>query len=204
MPTGQEPGEESAGWGDDGADPADPLTSAERLSDGLMSETSSAAGRASVCAEISVMDDVATPASPVGTTSNGPGSRRTERVETLVFALEDANGSWRVQLVGGVVVYEHRTGGSLLERVEAAPSERRWRQFWAAVDRIGVWSWADGYRAGEGRAQWLLQLARRDRRIQSSGIAAFPPLSAPSPSQEFLRLCAATAKLVGGILLPPH
>jgi hypothetical protein len=145
-----------------------------------------------------------TQASPVGTTPSAQGNPGPGRAETLVLAVEDQNGFWRVQLVGDVLVYEHRAGGRLLERLEASPSERRWRQFWAAVDRIGVWKWADGYRGDEGRDRWLLQLARGERRIQSSGTAAFPPISSPSPSQEFLRLCAAVAKLVGGILLPPH
>jgi hypothetical protein len=92
----------------------------------------------------------------------------------------------------------------VLERREASPSGSEWRRFWATVERIGVWGWADGYLGAEDGERWLLQLARGDRRIQSSGVAAFPPVSAPSPSPEFLRLCAVMAKLVSGILLPPR
>ena len=92
------------------------------------------------------------------------------------------------------LVYEHRTTGKLLEREEASPSDRDWRRFWAS----------DGYRGDENGERWLLQLGHGDRRIQSSGTGAFPPISAPTPSPEFLRLCAATAKLVGEILLPPQ
>jgi len=121
-----------------------------------------------------------------------------------VFAVEDASGSWRVQFLDGVVVYEHHAGETLLERMEATPTPRQWRRFWDSVKRIGVWTWADGYRGSDGRERWLLQLTHGERRIQSSGTGAYPPLSAPTPSDEFLRLCAVMAKLVGGILLPPR
>jgi hypothetical protein len=132
------------------------------------------------------------------------GTGAHERAETLVFAVEDRSGLWRVRLVGDVLVYEHHARGKLLERKESTPSAREWRRFWAAVERAGVWAWADGYRGAEEGDRWLLELARGERRMQSSGSGAFPPISSPSPSPAFLRLCAAMAKLIGGILLPPR
>jgi hypothetical protein len=130
-------------------------------------------------------------------------SPRAEQAETLVFAVEDKSGYWRVQLLDDMLVYEHRAGGTVLERRETESSDREWRRFWVSIDRVGVWSWADGFRGAEDGDRWLLQLARKDRRIQSSGMGAFPPVSDPSPSNDFLRLCAAMARLVGEIVLPP-
>ena len=98
----------------------------------------------------------------------------------------------------------HSAGGTVLERKEVSPTERQWQRFWTTVERIGVWSWADGYRGADEHERWLLELARADRRISTGGMGAYPPVSAATPSPEFLRLCAAVEKLVGGIFLPPR
>src|SRR5439155_24069481 len=95
------------------------------------------------------MSSLASQGSQAAERSTAQASPRSDRVETLVLAVEDKSGFWRVQLLGDALVYEHRTTGKPLEREEASPSDRDWRRFWASVERIGVWSWADAALIGQ-------------------------------------------------------
>jgi hypothetical protein len=108
---------------------------------------------------------------------------------------------WRVASAGSRLEYRCGRGERVLERAEASPSTREWQRFWSTVERLGVWKWADSFQGGEGGEQWLLRLARGDRRLSTGGRSAFPPLAAADPTPQFLALCGAISQLVG-ILLP--
>jgi len=97
--------------------------------------------------------------------------------------------------------YQCGRGERVLERAEASPSTREWQRFWSTVERLGVWKWADSFQGWGSGEQWLLQLARGDRRLSTGGRAAFPPLAAADPTPQFLALWSTISQLVG-ILLP--
>ena len=57
------------------------------------------------------------------------------------------------------------------------PSASEWAAFWVAIDTIGVWGW-DGHLATFAvcdAGAWLLELARGDRAIRSSGNGSVHP-----------------------------
>ena len=57
------------------------------------------------------------------------------------------------------------------------PSAGEWAAFWVAIDTIGVWGW-DGHLATFAvcdAGDWLLELARGDRAIRSSGNGSVHP-----------------------------
>jgi hypothetical protein len=58
-----------------------------------------------------------------------------------------------------------------------APSAGEWAAFWVAIDAIGVWGW-DGHLATFAVCDaggWVLELARGDRAIRSSGNGSVHP-----------------------------
>ncbi len=61
--------------------------------------------------------------------------------------------------------------------VARTPSASEWAAFWVAIDTIGVWGW-NGHLATFAvcdAGDWLLELARGDRAIRSSGNGSVHP-----------------------------
>jgi hypothetical protein len=108
----------------------------------------------------------------------------------------------RVTCDGGRLRFEC-AGRSASETRTFRPSPLEWERFRQALDRLGVWQWADGFERGgngesNGEPTWSLELAWAGRRLRTAGFDAYPPLAeGPDVTPVFAGFCAAVSRLVG-------
>jgi hypothetical protein len=137
--------------------------------------------------------------------------------ERLLLRLGGPAGpSYAVEWTGEVLRCERWEGfwGDGLATVdELQPDSEKWKRFWAAMDRIGVWDWAatyDDFMVMDG-GSWSVELSYADRAVQTEGADSYPPdplapdelpdplglTSESDPTRTFRRFCAAVRGLVG-------
>jgi hypothetical protein len=80
-----------------------------------------------------------------------------------------------VVLDGRALAYEHLGGPHHQARVR--PTEGRWIEFWAELDRIGVWDWLPRYEAEDFSTDgygWQVSISKGGRMVEAGGYNAFP------------------------------
>lgn len=85
--------------------------------------------------------------------------------------------------------------------VPIIPGPDAWERFWAALDSAGCWGWDGRYDApdhgGDAHPGWLLRIHHAGRRVEASGLAAYPDGSPGRPGPAFRRVCHELAVLAG-------
>lgn len=117
-------------------------------------------------------------------------------VSTAAFAddsrpavLEGSFPGGAVKVEAGTLIYYE--GGS--RKSALRPSARQWREFRRRLDEAGVWSWRPKYgRSVTDGFGWKLHAEYADRKIDSEGYAALPPL------KSYMRCIYALQQLAGG------
>lgn len=108
--------------------------------------------------------------------------------------------SFSVEWQGDQLVYKCREGTEERGRLQVRPTVARWRRFWDACDRIGVWSWPRSYSSSglvkDGRG-WELEIDSLRGSVRSEGDNAYPPGGDLDETKEFRTLCRAISSLVG-------
>ena len=86
---------------------------------------------------------------------------------------------YRVYWNGEKLVWQRTSAaGDVLEEAELEPSEKTWRDFWNALDELGVWGWEAYYEPEYptcGGSQWSAWIERGDRQLKAAGRDAWPP-----------------------------
>jgi hypothetical protein len=125
----------------------------------------------------------------------------------LEFRLGGGPGesSWRLRWRAGSLEYEaaHGAAGDADEERTTqlfAPSSGQWREFWRAVEELGVWRWAPDHESAtrRGGGNWQLELRHGEREVRSRGRGAWPGAPSPEPSPVFRRFLAELTKLIDG------
>jgi hypothetical protein len=140
----------------------------------------------------------ATPTKTMLRISRGRRPRDHLTPERFELSLRKGDEQQRVRW-GGQRLRFDSTRASRTNSAAFRPSLREWERFWQTVDRLGVWQWADGFEIGRdaNEPNWSLVLARSDRRLQTSGFRAYPPLAeGPEVTPVFASFCAAVSRLV--------
>lgn len=90
------------------------------------------------------------------------------------------------------------TVGRQTEAESFEPPPAAWERFWAVVDRLDVWGWAESYEMPDvmDGTYWSVALDRGERRVRSSGANAYP--DGDDPGRDFRALCRAVSRLAGG------
>jgi len=81
------------------------------------------------------------------------------------------------------------------------PSDEGWQEFWAGLDRIGVWDWEPNYTepGTVDGTQWSLEIDYNDRKLKTGGSNAYPGKSDIGRySPEFEAFLKAVQALGGG------
>lgn len=63
------------------------------------------------------------------------------------------------------------------KETELHPGQESWGLFWDVADRVGAWDWQRKYEDTgilDGES-WSIRIVYRDRRIEASGVNAYPP-----------------------------
>ena len=77
------------------------------------------------------------------------------------------------------------------------PSPESWADFWAQVERLGVWDWTSYAPRGMDGTNWELRLRCGPRSVHAWGNGnAFPPRGGDA-GPEFRGFCEAVAQLLG-------
>jgi hypothetical protein len=109
------------------------------------------------------------------------------------------DGYYVVNAPGDGSLFWSFTVGRDTEAESFEPPPAAWGRFWAVVDRLDVWTWAESYEwPGEvmDGTYWSVALERGDRRVRSSGSNAYP--DGAEPGRDFRALCRALSRLAGG------
>ena len=113
----------------------------------------------------------------------------------LIFSIGGFGGPhYEVRWSRGKLTY--RTDDS---QVKVVPSAQAWENFWAEMNRIGVWGWRRVYDDGQtlDGCQWEFDLGNGEQSVKCFGSNQFPGGDDRETAKPFQEFVAAVARLVG-------
>lgn len=124
--------------------------------------------------------------------------------QALHAAVARGNGpSSEIVWDGRLLRYRAWRGGrpGPVAEVPVIPDNGAWERFWAALDSVGAWAWTgrhdqDDHTCPTGPG-WLLRIDRDGRRLDASGLGAYPDGRDGRPGIGFTRVCRELSLLAG-------